>query len=314
MTERYIEDLPPDADKENYRNEVNKNLTGRESMISSIVTQYGEMNKGQNSGSATDTPPFSMKDIDVRIADKTAFADNELKAMDEPALSNIMMRLAELNALDMKQKGLPQDTETYIEQVGKVRNKSQMISTIRQIQGELGFVQKGIINADSEKNMLKDNADDDTMNQEQGKSINNKTKLSYKPSSGAKLVATPGKTTTILGNFINDIQYIIKELNLPKSTKFKSNDGGFNILNVFDDLYISAKQFWEEYNKPWLDKVIARGDVIMLATLPRQKNIYKIDQITGQKVLTGFGREYFYLTKEKGYQFDKNTMTLIRKK
>lgn len=313
MTDRYIEELPPNADGENYRNEVNKNLTGRESVISSIVTQYGEMNKGKSNGSDMSTPTFSMKDIDVRIADKTAFADNELKAMDEPTLSNIMMRLAELNVLDMKQKRLPQNTETYIEQVGKVRNKEQMISTIRQIQTELGFVQKGMTNTNSEKNMLKDNADDDTMNQVQGNSTNNKTKLSYKPSSGAKLVATPGKTTTILGNFINDMQHIIKELNFPKSTKFNSNDGGFNILNVFDNLYISAKQFWEEYNKPWLDKVIARRDIIILATKPEDKYLYVINDETLTKELTNFGREYYYLI-ENGYVFDANTMQMMPRK
>ena len=38
-------------------------------------------------------------------------------------------------------------------------------------------------------------------------------------------------------------------------------DGGFNLLNTPDELYVSPSQFWNEYNKPWkpwLDNAIEK--------------------------------------------------------
>lgn len=87
--------------------------------------------------------------------------------------------------------------------------------------------------------------------------------LKYIPTSGAKLVATPG------------------------------NPGGFNVLNVPDELYVNPQQFWDEFNAPFLDKAIARGDSIIMATEPVGSALR--DPISG--ALTGFGREYEYLKK-----------------
>ncbi len=74
-----------------------------------------------------------------QVNDKIAFTEAELKSMDETELETVMLRLAELNAQDMKHMGLPQNTETYLEQIGKIKNKSQMIGTIKNIQDELRF-------------------------------------------------------------------------------------------------------------------------------------------------------------------------------
>ena len=138
--------------------------------------------------------------------------------------------------------------------------------------------------------------------------------LNYQTTSGVKLEATSGKTTTILGRYTSDTAAIIDELGLEKSTDFGPRDGDFNLLNVPDDLYISAEQFWEEYNKPWLDAAISRGDIIKIATLPIHENLYRINLETGKEELSGFGREYMYLTQECGYVYDQRSGELRRKK
>jgi hypothetical protein len=129
--------------------------------------------------------------------------------------------------------------------------------------------------------------------------------LRYIPTSGVKLKTISNKTTTVLGRFEKDIVFIIKELNLPKSLDFSAKPNGFNILNAPNDLYKNADQFWKEYNLPFLDQAIARGDEILLATKPIGDAIKNLD---GKP--TGFGREYSYLLK-KGYHYDPvgNKMT-----
>ena len=132
--------------------------------------------------------------------------------------------------------------------------------------------------------------------------------LNYQPTSGVKIEAIPGKTTTILGRYATDTAAIIDELELEKSIDFGPRDGGFNLLNVPDDLYISAEQFWEEYNKPWLDAAIKRGDSILAATRPTIQSLYT--KFPDQ--LSGFGREYFYLI-QKGYRYSNGAFILTNK-
>lgn len=132
--------------------------------------------------------------------------------------------------------------------------------------------------------------------------------LKYTTTSGAKLVATTGKTTTVLGRYGDDIQYIIKELDLKKSLDFGAKSGGFNVLNAPDDLYKTADQFWKEFNKPFLDQAMARGDEIIMATKPTIDKLY----YAGTKELTGFGREFKYLTKN-GYSYDSAANKMIKK-
>ena len=49
-------------------------------------------------------------------------------------------------------------------------------------------------------------------------------------------------------------------------------DGGFNLLNIPDELYVSPSQFWNEYNKPWLDNAIEKNDIFKIATEPTWDN------------------------------------------
>ena len=135
--------------------------------------------------------------------------------------------------------------------------------------------------------------------------------IKYKPSSGAVLKANPNKTTTIIGSFDKDMKNIIDEMGNVKSTDFGAKNGGFNVLNVPDEMYKDADQFWNEINKPWLDEAIKRGDDIVLATKPEGIVLSYVDRITGEEVVTGFGREYNYLIK-RGYDYD--AVTNIMKK
>ena len=138
--------------------------------------------------------------------------------------------------------------------------------------------------------------------------------IKYMPSSGVIFKANPRKTTTILGNYYNDMQYIIDELGNVKSTYFGPNNGGFNVLNVPYEIYksLTPEQFWERYNKPWLDEVIQRGDDIVLATEPEGDFLYKFNTKTHKREISGFGREYNYL-KKKGYVYDAATNKMIKR-
>jgi len=80
-----------------------------------------------------------------------------------------------------------------------------------------------------------------------------KTKLDYVTSNGLVLETTPNKTTTVLGTYKSDTGAILDELGNVKSLDFGPRDGGFNLLNTPDELYVSPNQFWVEYNKTWLD-------------------------------------------------------------
>ena len=134
------------------------------------------------------------------------------------------------------------------------------------------------------------------------------TAIKYAPSSGAILKANPNKTTTVLGSFDKDMKNIVNEIGNVKSTDFGVRKGGFNVLNVPDELY-DPDTFWDLYKKPWLDEVINRGDDIVLATKPDGNVLTHIDYSTGKEVLTGFGKEIDYLTK-KGYIYDAMTNTM----
>ena len=88
-------------------------------------------------------------------------------------------------------------------------------------------------------------------------------------------------------------------------------DGGFNLLNTPDELYVSPSQFWNEYNKPWLDNAIEKNDIFKIATEPTWDNLTRVNMFTGKTELTGFGREYTYL-KKYGYYFDTVTKTMVK--
>jgi len=137
-------------------------------------------------------------------------------------------------------------------------------------------------------------------------------KLDYETTSGLKLEAIPSKTTTIIGNFNDDMKYIIDELGDIKSTNFEAKPGGFNVLNVPDDEWIrlGPDGFWDTHNAPWLQQAINRQDIIKVATPITDKYIYRLDDF-GNRVLTGFGREVQMLD-NAGYIYDITTSSFYK--
>jgi hypothetical protein len=139
--------------------------------------------------------------------------------------------------------------------------------------------------------------------------------LTYRPTSGVVLQSQEGVTTTILGSYNNDMRYVIGELGNVKSTEFGPRVGGFNVLNVPDNLY-SPKTFWGDYNRPWLNNAIDRRDNFLLATtpgfdVPDAKSgisvLMRPNAITGKMELSGFGREYLMM-RQNGYVYQNGVM------
>ncbi|WP_205027770.1 hypothetical protein [Anaerosacchariphilus polymeriproducens] len=135
--------------------------------------------------------------------------------------------------------------------------------------------------------------------------------LNHKTTSGCELSTTMDKTTTILGNYNLDTGPIISELKYPKTSDFGARAGYFNLLNTPDNSFETPRQFWEEYNRPWLDLVIQRKDIIKLATFPENKYLIRINDY-GKYELSGFGKEYTYLRKNN-YYYDISTNSMIPK-
>lgn len=134
--------------------------------------------------------------------------------------------------------------------------------------------------------------------------------LEYQPSSGANLVGKPGQTTTILGNFSRDMTNVVDEFGNVKNTEFGPRPGDFQVLNAPDEFFRSPEQFWQDYNRPWLDQSIKRGDNIILATEPTDAVLFRATE-TGEILPSGFGREYRYLL-DHGYTYDPASMTMIK--
>ncbi|MDO9090679.1 MAG: hypothetical protein Q7U62_11155, partial [Burkholderiaceae bacterium] len=131
-------------------------------------------------------------------------------------------------------------------------------------------------------------------------------------SSGLVIQATSGKTTTVLGSYIQDMKgIIVEQTGAPKSMDFMgTRPGGFNVLNV-PDSYANALHsqgadvFWNQVNKPFLDAAIQRGDEIYLASRPTEALLNRTNS-AGVLERSGFGREYDYL-RSQGYTYDSAT-------
>ena len=109
---------------------------------------------------------------------------------------------------------------------------------------------------------------------------------------------------------------VVGELGNVKSTDFGPRVGGFNVLNVPDELNVSPKQFWTEYNQPWLSNAIDRGDNFLMATRPAFdvtdartgfSVLTRPNPVTGQMELSGFGREYLMM-RRAGYVYQDGAM------
>ena len=104
------------------------------------------------------------------------------------------------------------------------------------------------------------------------------------------------------------MQYIIAELNVPPSLDFGPKSSDFNVLDTPSGIFQTRQQFWTEYNMRWANEAVLRGDPIYMAT-PHQ-GVKVIDGPGGTRVVTGFGREYYFLWR-LGYRYDPITGRMI---
>lgn len=147
---------------------------------------------------------------------------------------------------------------------------------------------------------------------------------------GSDLIANVNKTTTLIGKWKNQLENIWNT----GLVKHGQNTGGFNVLGKlppnWDDLTVAQK--WAN-NKTWLDRAIARGDVIRVTANPLDINyvfhiVSGIDptkfvnintlknyllNLDSQKVeqLGYFGREIRHLFQNE-YNFNTITNTFVR--
>ena len=68
------------------------------------------------------------------------------------------------------------------------------------------------------------------------------------------------------------MKHIIKESKNPKTLDDGGKVGGFNILNIPDDISKQSGDFWSDFNKPLLDKVIERGAISFWLQSQYKKN------------------------------------------
>lgn len=130
--------------------------------------------------------------------------------------------------------------------------------------------------------------------------------------SGIVVKPDPNRTTTALGSFALDMNDVINsQLGYPKTVNFGDKPGGFNVLNVPDNMYKTPDQFWSEVNQPFLDQAIQRGDNIVPVTKPTDAVLNRTLP-DGTVVRSGFGRECDYLL-QHGYTYDRGTSAMIRK-
>lgn len=140
--------------------------------------------------------------------------------------------------------------------------------------------------------------------------------LRHATTSGVKLVPNPNKTTTVIGAFGPDLQHIMSELGVPAQTGHldhilhslkNGNKGGFNFLNVSEDVYkagVHRGGFFNKVNAAWIDDAVARGDDIIVVSARR----FLRDEFGA---LTGFGKEVDRLIKVHGYRWNADFTRLL---
>jgi hypothetical protein len=106
---------------------------------------------------------------------------------------------------------------------------------------------------------------------------------------GKTTTLSTSKVNTILGKFNPELRQIFDELGSFKNVGLGEAKGGVNLLNK-PDHYYDVSNWWNAYNKPWLDRAIARGDDIYLATIPT-----KADVIENGNLLGAYAEELNYL-------------------
>lgn len=127
-----------------------------------------------------------------------------------------------------------------------------------------------------------------------GKIVNETLIIPY-PGFSGDVVCTAGKTTTVLGKYIDRVDG--EGLSFIKANKlyhYGEDVGGINMLN--------APVYSWPLNEQWLREALDRGDVIRVVSDPRANVNLWVDGIVGGK-RSPFGQEVDLL-EELGYRFD----------
>lgn len=119
------------------------------------------------------------------------------------------------------------------------------------------------------------------------------------------------------GTVISDTKRMIQELDYPQtfaSTFETSSKDGFKILNTNRWYYQDGAQYWDDFNRPWLDELISKkADVVVLSDKGNELLKYQLldngqfKYVDNKRVLTGFGKEIEYmdnLVQQGKYQWE----------
>jgi len=129
------------------------------------------------------------------------------------------------------------------------------------------------------------------------RSTGNKFNIGFK-GYGGDIVVDPNRTTTVLGRFVGSIDV------LKKDGVFGVD--GLRFLDVPQDIARESADFFNKFNKPFLEKAIKKGEKIRFVSDPKDMNNFYIRAIDGKftNELTTFGKEIKFL-ENKGYKIEK---------
>ncbi|MFY7844860.1 cell envelope integrity protein TolA [Chryseobacterium gambrini] len=151
-----------------------------------------------------------------------------------------------------------------------------------------------------------------------------KSKFSHTLSSGAVIAPNAKKGTYLVGGWVTDFRFVLKELDYPVITDVEILRKGydfplpkgqkFNLLNVSEDVvtYFSKKGgFFNRVNAKWVDAAVKRGEDVIIAT--DLEEIYRIVNIDGKKskILTGYGKEVHRFEWKHGYRYDPESKMML---
>lgn len=151
-----------------------------------------------------------------------------------------------------------------------------------------------------------------------------KSKFSHILSSGVVIERNAKKGTYLVGGWVTDFRFVLKELDYPIITDFEKLRKGydfplpegqkFNLLNVSEDVvvYFSKKGgFFNRVNAKWVDAAVKRGEDVIIAT--DLEEIYRIANIDGKKskILTGYGKEIHRFEWKHGYRFNSESKMML---
>lgn len=151
-----------------------------------------------------------------------------------------------------------------------------------------------------------------------------KSKFSHTLSSGAVIAPNAKKGTYLVGGWVTDFRFVLKELDYPVITDVEILRKGydfplpkgqkFNLLNVSEDVvtYFSKKGgFFNRVNAKWVDAAVKRGEDVIIAT--DLEEIYRIVNIDGKKnkILTGYGKEVHRFEWKHGYRYNSKSKMML---